>query len=118
MDAVGLAQSGVVFALGAAVHLHKMRLRLRLSAQKRGAPDVDDLVAGGADGDDVLQLLDVRFVVIAPDLVRFQPPRRAADAAFSARAGIGGAPQLVPHRAGQRAAQVRVPAPVRDKLEL
>ena len=118
VNAVCLAEGGVILALRAAVHLHEVRLRLRLFAEQRGAPDVYHGMAGGAHGDDVFQLLYMLFVVVAPHLVRFQPPRPSADAAPASRPRIGGAAQPVPRLFGQGAAQVRIPAPVRHGLKV
>ena len=117
VDAVGLSERGVKFALGRAVDLHVVRLRPLSVPDEVSPADMDDFVAGGADRDDVLQFLDVFFVVVAPDFVRFQSSRPAAHAASAARARIGGAAQSVPHFFGKRASQVCIPAAVGDELK-
>ena len=117
VDAVGLSERGVKFALGRAVDLHVVRLRPLSVPDEVSPADMDDFVAGGADRDDVLQFLDVFFVVVAPYFVRFQSSRPAAHAASAARARIGGAAQSVPHFFGKRASQVCIPAAVGDELK-
>jgi len=58
-----------------------------IARQLPSQPDVLDVVAENAERAESFEMLDVRCVVVAPDLVAVQPAARAADGAAVAEAG-------------------------------
>ena len=118
MDTVGFAEGRVVFALRAAVHRHKVRLRILFPPHKRSSAYMYHFMAGRAHGDYAAKFLYVFFVVVFPYLVRFQPSRAAAYRASAARAGVCCFAHLVPHFPRQSAPKVRIPTAVRHELKI
>src|SRR6185312_16356993 len=78
----------VALKVGAAtaVDAHEVRddrliVELALARQLPGQPDMLDVVAENAERAESIEMLDVRRVVVAPDLVAVQHATRAADTA-------------------------------------
>jgi hypothetical protein len=114
----------VPLEVGAAttINAHEVRddrlvVELALARQLPGQPDMLDVVAEDAERAEAFETLDMRRVVVAPDLVAVQLTARAANAATVAREPVDLASQLIPRWSRQHIAQVGIPARLRHQLD-